>query len=398
MSDNDDPSDIDEEEIDERDDAFTDERETFDAGPSMETQIERQDSVMGEISEALLPAAFCDDGHTLELMVLDVVFINDEAVLFGREASGASVALFVGGWYAYLYIEPPPGLDVMGQLSLRVEAAMYADAESKGKKHFNKTGYIESVTVVTGLKSILGYDPSPSKPLLKICVTEPRFLRPLRECLEKCHFDDTGELVDGGHTQTFNSSVEAILQFMVDVGMMGCHWCTVAALGMDTAAATTCQIERHGLTVDDLVFAPDKDTVAPLRLLSFDLEAAGRRGVFPQASMDPVIQIALHFRVAAQTIMPVLLSLRKCDPIEGAHVLCFDDERDLLLAFRDLVLIFDCDMFTGYNIACFDFLYLRDRAIALGCAEVLLSLSCFCFLLFALSKLTFCDVNRILKE
>ena len=377
MSDNDDPSDVEEEEIDERDDAFTDERETFDAGPSMETQIERQDSVMGEISEALLPAAFCDDGHTLELMVLDVVFINDEAVLFGREASGASVALFVGGWYAYLYIEPPPGLDVMGQLSLRVEAAMYADAESKGKKHFNKTGYIESVTVVTGLKSILGYDPSPSKPLLKICVTEPRFLRPLRECLEKCHFDDTGELVDGGHTQTFNSSVEAILQFMVDVGMMGCHWCTVAALGMDTQAATTCQIERHGLTVDDLVFAPDKDTVAPLRLLSFDLEAAGRRGVFPQASMDPVIQIALHFRVAAQTIMPVLLSLRKCDPIEGAHVLCFDDERDLLLAFRDLVLIFDCDMFTGYNICNFDFLYLRDRAIALGCAEVLLSLSCF---------------------
>ena len=383
MSDNDDPSDIEEEEIDEedeRDDAFADECDG-DAGFSTETQIGRQDSVMGEISQGLLPAVFCDEGNTLEFMVLDVVFINDEAVLFGREASGASVAVFVSGFYAYLYIEVPPGSDVMEQLSLRVEAAMFADAASKGKKHFNKTGYIESMEVVTGLKSILGYDPSPPKPLLKISVTEPRFLRPLRECLEKCHFDDTGELVDGGSTQTFNSSVEATLQFMVDVGMMGCHWCTVTALGLDAAVATTCQIERHGLTVADLVFAPDKDTVAPLRLLSFDLEAAGRRGVFPQASMDPVIQIALHFRVAAQTIMPVLLSLRKCDPIEGAHVLCFDDERDLLLAFRDLVLIFDCDVFTGYNICCFDFLYLRDRAIALGCNEVLLSLSC--FLLFA---------------
>ena len=32
--------------------------------------------------------------------------------------------------------------------------------------------------------------------------------------------------------------------------------------------------------------------IAPLRILSFDIECAGRKGVFPEASIDPVIQIA----------------------------------------------------------------------------------------------------------
>lgn len=32
--------------------------------------------------------------------------------------------------------------------------------------------------------------------------------------------------------------------------------------------------------------------MAPLRILSFDIECAGRQGIFPEAQIDPVIQIA----------------------------------------------------------------------------------------------------------
>lgn len=40
--------------------------------------------------------------------------------------------------------------------------------------------------------------------------------------------------------------------------------------------------------------APEGDwsKVAPLRILSFDIECAGRKGIFPEAQVDPVIQIA----------------------------------------------------------------------------------------------------------
>lgn len=40
--------------------------------------------------------------------------------------------------------------------------------------------------------------------------------------------------------------------------------------------------------------APDGEwsKIAPLRILSFDIECAGRKGIFPEAQVDPVIQIA----------------------------------------------------------------------------------------------------------
>ena len=40
--------------------------------------------------------------------------------------------------------------------------------------------------------------------------------------------------------------------------------------------------------------APDDhwQRIAPLRILSFDIECAGRKGIFPEAKIDPVIQIA----------------------------------------------------------------------------------------------------------
>lgn len=40
--------------------------------------------------------------------------------------------------------------------------------------------------------------------------------------------------------------------------------------------------------------APEGDwlKIAPLRIMSFDIECAGRKGIFPEAHIDPVIQIA----------------------------------------------------------------------------------------------------------
>lgn len=34
--------------------------------------------------------------------------------------------------------------------------------------------------------------------------------------------------------------------------------------------------------------------MAPFRILSFDIECAGRKGLFPDAKYDPVIQVDLY--------------------------------------------------------------------------------------------------------
>lgn len=46
---------------------------------------------------------------------------------------------------------------------------------------------------------------------------------------------------------------------------------------------------------------------------------------------------------------------------------CFDEERDLLMAWKELILINDPDVLIGYNIFGFDFKFLYQRAIELGC-------------------------------
>ena len=366
------------------------------AAKPLPRRAERAD-VAAAFAQLQPPSAVC---APLKVLLLDVMFMDGETVLFGREARGGSVALFVQGWYPYLCVEMPPSIaspslaedDAAAErlkylLNEKVEAQVIVDRMEaaaangldppvafKRKKNAEPQVCVQSVVKIVS-KNILGYDPSPPKPFWKICVREPRFLRPLRKCLERLRVLPDGLLSeDARGTKTFNSNLDASLQMMVDVGMQGCQWCLLSTLPAhdgDQRIRTACQMEVHGLHVEDLVWDNDDESLGPLRLLSFDIEAAGRRGVFPQASIDPVIQISLHFKVlglpdTAQP-KPILLSYKQCDPIDGAYVLSYDNEDDMLIAFRDLVLTFDADVFTGWNVALFDFLYLRDRAIALGC-------------------------------
>ncbi len=57
---------------------------------------------------------------------------------------------------------------------------------------------------------------------------------------------------------------------------------------------TRCQLELDISWEKVISHAPEGDwqDVAPLRVLSFDIECAGRKGIFPEPDKDPVIQIA----------------------------------------------------------------------------------------------------------
>jgi DNA polymerase delta subunit 1 len=61
-----------------------------------------------------------------------------------------------------------------------------------------------------------------------------------------------------------------------------------------------------------------------------------------------------------------IMTLGSCDPITGAEVMSFSDERALLMRWRDLLVETDADVVIGYNIINFDLPYLLDRATALG--------------------------------
>ena len=104
--------------------------------------------------------------------------------------------------------------------------------------------------------------------------------------------------------------------------------------------------------------------IAPLRIMSFDIECAAEKGRFPTPDKDPVIQIANIVKVHGESepIIRNVFTLKSCAQIVGTKVYCFDKEQDLLSAWRDFVLEADPDFITGYNTQNFDIPYIIDRA------------------------------------
>lgn len=104
--------------------------------------------------------------------------------------------------------------------------------------------------------------------------------------------------------------------------------------------------------------------VAPFRVFSFDIECAGRKGVFPEPDKDPVIQIAnmVIRQGESEPFIKTIFTLKNCAPIMEAQVLSYETEKELLQSWAEFVRKVDPDLITGYNINNFDLWYLLNRA------------------------------------
>jgi DNA polymerase delta subunit 1 len=177
----------------------------------------------------------------------------------------------------------------------------------------------------------------------------------------------TGQYV---HGQTFESNVPFVLRFMIDNEISGADWVEFPAakysVRRPAQCVTRCTLEVD-VTYDNLVHHECTgiwSTIAPIRILSFDIECQGRKGHFPDAQFDPVIQIAnvVMIQGQEQPLIRSVFTLNTCLPIVGANVNCSETEIDMLLKWRSFVIACDPDLITGYNIANFDFPYLLNRA------------------------------------
>jgi DNA polymerase delta subunit 1 len=99
-----------------------------------------------------------------------------------------------------------------------------------------------------------------------------------------------------------------------------------------------------------------------------DIECQGRKGHFPEAEKDPVIQIANTITVYGQDkpIIQNVFTLNTCLPIVGAQIISSETEEDMLLKWSVFLQACDPDIITGYNVQNFDIPYILDRADALS--------------------------------
>ncbi|KAF5127185.1 DNA polymerase delta catalytic subunit [Metarhizium anisopliae] len=280
--------------------------------------------------------------------------------LFGVTQEGYSVMLHVTDYKHYLYVPAPVMFQPQDINNYK------AFLESQIAQH---RPAIHSVAIVYR-ESIYRFQGNKQSPYLKITVTDPKFINKVRSTIEGGNANWKGmwnSAADG--IRTFDN-IQYVLRFMVDCKIQGMSWVEVPAatykLIPQNTRQSNCQIEAEVPYLDLIAHKPEGEwaKMAPLRILSFDIECAGRKGIFPEANHDPVIQIANIVTKYGEKkpFIRNVFCLDTTSSIVATQVMEYEKEDDMLSDWQQFLIKVDPDIIIGYNIANFDFPYLLDRA------------------------------------
>eukprot|EP01038_Epipyxis_sp_PR26KG_P010428 gene10428-14008_t len=289
--------------------------------------------------------------------------------MFGVTREGLSVMACVHGFTPYFYASFATPLDDTALSQLRTVLDQRTKEKARGDEK-NLSSFVLGVKRTEPMQSILGYHFNETKEFIQIFVAMPSMVPGIKRLI-----DDGISLPGIGmcRGQTYESNVPYVLRFMIDNNITGADWIELPA---NTFAVKNlgAQVSRCSIEVDvffnNMVVHPCSgiwSAIAPFRILSFDIECQGRKGHFPDALYDPVIQIANVVTLQGSNVPLIrnVFTLNTCLPIVGAQVISSQTEDEMLMKWKDFVISCDPDVITGYNIANFDFPYLLNRAKAL---------------------------------
>ncbi|CAE8624823.1 unnamed protein product, partial [Polarella glacialis] len=283
--------------------------------------------------------------------------------MYGVTSEGHSVLAHIHGFEPYFYLECPKELEQNPELFRQSLEEQLAHAGCREKV----TKYVRSVEVVKRSTLMMWQGSNEHVPFLRVVLAVPSLVGMCRRIIE------AGFPLSGGKgrmepTTSYETNIPFPLRFMVDQSLKGGGWVTLesALRRAPRDKASSCQIEvdLHYESLKPL----DLNSIAPLRILSFDIECYNPEGKgFPTADKCPVIQIAAYLKCQGdkESLHHAVWTLNTCNDIAGAAVYQFELEGELLLSFRSFLQEVDPDVITGYNIIGFDLPYLVDRAEAL---------------------------------
>eukprot|EP00054_Salpingoeca_dolichothecata_P028788 m.221503 g.221503 ORF g.221503 m.221503 type:complete len:1095 (-) comp26313_c0_seq5:63-3347(-) len=281
--------------------------------------------------------------------------------MFGVTERGHSVLCHVHGFFPYFYVPAPPGFEP----SHCTDFLKTLNVEAMKVCHYKDVKVVVLAVRLVQKESIYGFHGNRKKPFLCITVAQHRLISSCKRVLEQGL--KIGDLPHHAY-EVYETNLEYNIRFMADLDIVGCNWIELkpGKYHVRSNPTSLCQIEVD-VAYTNLISHPadgEWQKVAPLRVLSFDIECAGRKGIFPEPNIDPVIQIANMVKVQGETkpFVRNVFTLKSCANIVGSQVLSFDSEVKLLEAWTEFIQQVDPDIITGYNITNFDLPYLMDRA------------------------------------
>jgi DNA polymerase delta subunit 1 len=284
--------------------------------------------------------------------------------LYGTNMEGNSIVAHLFGYIPYLYSTAPANIKESDLQKFREHLNKIVKNENKAKDQPENA--VLNVKLVTK-ENIYGFHGNKTSQFLCIDVLLPKYIPTTKRVLES-GFECPGFGLQG--YQTFESNIDFEIRFMADLNITGCNWIEIPAkkyrIREKNEMTSRSQLEIDVLCKDIISHTVEGEwlKIAPLRILSFDIECAGRKGTFPEPDKDPVIQIASMIirQGDKDPFIRNVMTLNTCASIVGSQVLSFPKENELLRAWANFVRETDPDIITGYNIQNFDIWYLLNRA------------------------------------
>jgi DNA polymerase I len=253
-----------------------------------------------------------------QILDVDYVLVDEKPVirLFGKNEEGESVCCFYEGFMPYFYV-----------LGENVEEFLKNDV---------------NVIKIEKVKKFLPFGYQKEKvDLYKITIKNPAKTPELREKLLAKGF------------KVFEADIPFKYRFMADMDLKGMQWLEVEEKnGLQTNVVKT----QKSVKLTKLKKI-EKDGTAPLKYMAIDIECVSlKEGDVPNSKRDPIIMISVIFSEPYKGKRDLVLSTRS-----DSEVVFFEDEKEMLKGFLDIVLDYDPDIITGYNINNFDIPYILDR-------------------------------------
>ena len=172
--------------------------------------------------------------------------------------------------------------------------------------------------------------------------------------------DDRWEdLKSFGRLKIYESNIDPVLRFMHVTGIKSTGWFEVKDCELDFS--TSCEVNLWASSAD-MLKPIDRDDIAPLKVMSFDIECYSKDGNFPspQKAEDVIFQIGMTTRVfGSEETTRRCLCLKQTD---AADCESFKTEKALLQRFEQYITEIDPDIVTGWNIFGFDLEFLLVRS------------------------------------
>lgn len=327
--------------------------------------------------------------------------------IFGRDESHESIYVHVNNFKPYFYVKIPESIEASPRSIGLIIGAIKKNMIGYKLTHKNLDGTTReqtiTKTIVNGLvdvqiedaKDLYGFTRYKEFKFLKLVFLNMQSYKTYEKYLETNTFSigtSTGTSTSTGNnsrltTQSkkkfqkpqsqvlnepvafklYESNIEPFIRFMHLQNLNPCGWIEAVKYKELKKIKTN---TKHAISVEwnDLRFV-ENNTIQKFIIMSFDIECMSGDGSFPQAKRDSdkIIQIgsSLTYYGESEPFYKSILSLGSCEKVKGMEdvdIKCFDTEPQLLMAWRNLIIEKDPDIFTGWNIVGFDFPYIKERA------------------------------------